>query len=172
MSELLIANSFASEPGIDGLLAMIGPTAKPHSNGSHTGDALELSRTTPAFQPSASRQRTEACRPAVPELRAGQNSVLSFLMGVFHHDLNFKVRDLPSEYWNDAQELTTAFQNELLELVTPSAREAPLNETQMSYVRSVVAGTYNLDIHPQGMICSRCDQVQILAVATYLNSLR
>jgi len=93
-------------------------------------------------------------------------------MGVFKHDLNFKVRDLPSEYRNDAQQLTTAFQSELLELVTPTAREALLNETQMSYVRNVVAGTYHLDIHPHGVISSRCDQVQVLAVATYLNSLR
>jgi len=109
---------------------------------------------------------------AIPELRPGWDTVFSFLIGVFENDLNFKVRGLPSEYRSDAQQLAMAFQNEFLELITPTAREALLNETQISYVRNVVAGTYHLDINPQGVVSSRCDQAQVLAVATYLNSLR
>ena len=173
MSELLIDNSLASARGVNGPLTMPNPSVKLRSRGSHSSGEFEPPRETPVFESCASSQpTTQHERIAASAFRPDKNSVLTFLVAVFKHDLDFKVRRLPPEYWRDAGQLAAAFQAELLDLITPIAREVLLNQTQMLYARNVMAGTYHLDIHPHGTIYSRCDQAQILAVATYLNSLR
>jgi hypothetical protein len=102
---------------------------------------------------------------------AKQSSVKDFLFNVFKNDLEAKVKALPVDLQDGAQELVIGFQHDLLSLINATAQTVPLSQSQMWYLRCVIGESYQFEIRQPRVLASRCDQARIITVATYLNTL-